>query len=259
MITSQTLADLVFGPSGSVSKREMKTLYKSSSTREMKKEIKSIVPGVRWAGVWGQVRTLFPSLFQVPATDIFFYGWEKIQQAGQAIQPEQYLSDERIQVPLHDRTYISEHSPRIEFYYNGKKVSELEFQFVFELYFESLILVFKQGKLIELQPGKCYGIAELGLKNRTIFRRQLKSIEWPGTISILQDRAGRGEPTGPQETLHLKKTSPQLPPVRRKRGFGCFLCIMILFITGSIATLCFLENGFDCRRWIESLLQLFQH
>jgi len=260
MVTTQTLADLVFGSHGSVSKREMKILYKASSTREVKREIKSAVPGVRWAGIWGQVRNHFPGLFQIPATDILLYGWEKFQQFEQAIHPEQYRDDERIQVPLYDTTYVSEHSPRIDLYYKGNKVGELQFQFILKFHFESLILVFKQGELVELRPGKCDGTAKLRLKTRTIFKRQMKSIEWPGSITIKQGQPEKErEATAHRATLRSKGSSPQLPPVRRKRGFGCFLCIIILVIAGSFAALCFLENGSDCQRLVEAFLQSLRH
>ena len=252
MANTQTLADVVFGSHGSVSKKELKNLYKASSTREVRKEIKSVVPGVRWAGIWGQVRTFFPDLFQIPATDILFYGWEKFQQVEKAIHPEQYRADERIQVPLHDKTYVSEHHPRIELYYHGKKVSELQFQFVLKLNFESLMLVFQHGELIELRPGKCEGTAELRLKKRTIFKRLLRRIEWPGSITINQgEREKEREFAGHRAKSSATGAPPYLPSVRRKRGVGCFLLIMSLFVVGSLGAFWVIQNWSACLWWLQ--------
>jgi len=238
-----SLADVVFGPQGAVSKKELKSLYKAASSRQLKQDVQVRAPELKLPGIWAQVRSTFPSLFQLPASELFLNGWEKLSQIGAALFPAEAKADQYITVPLHDHTFRSEHKPRIELYYQGNKISTLEFVFRISLQFKSLLLVFRQGKLMEIQPGTCNGTAQLQYGSHTIFQRKIVEFAWPGHITLDQQQEHPEKVISQSISTTEPVNQPKLPPLKKKRGCGCFFMLLIIGCAVGAGIFLFTQNN----------------
>lgn len=261
MTNPKTVADIIFGDQGTISKRELKKLYKASSDKALRQNIKTRAPGLKLPAVWGQVRTNFSDLFRIRLSDILVYGWDKFSRIGKALHPPPGEADGLIRIPLHNHTFTSEHHPRIDILYNGITVDSLEFTLLLKLKFSSIVLVFKNGRLVELQPGECHGTAELRVKNVTIFTRPLLHANLPSVI-IPPDTKHSSE-SDMDDKNHTQpesgKSSPHLPPPRKKRGCGCFLFLLVI-LTGGTAYCLFVNPslGRDIFNQIQMILSKLQ-
>ncbi len=222
-MTEQTLADIIFGARDGITKKELKTLHDASPTRDVEKRLKAAIPGARWSGIWGQVRETFPALFQIPVADLLLKGWDAFEKVDITDDSVTGRPESRVHIPLYSRTFTTKHHPRIELYYQGAKVGELLFTFTLKLHFESLDLVFDNGRLHEIRPGRCEGKTELSLGGQVILMRTLHKVELPGSISFGSAQKGTGE-----QPAQSRRSVPELPPARRKRGCGCFILLFLL-------------------------------
>ena len=258
MANPKIVADIIFGDQGTISKRELKKLYKVSSDKALKQNIKTRAPGLKLPAVWGQVRTNFSDLFGIRLSDILVYGWDKFSRIGKALHPPPGESDGLIRIPLHNHIFTSEHHPRIDILYNGVTVDSLEFTLLLKLNFSSIVLVFKNGRLVELQPGECDGTAELRAKNVTIFARRLLRANLPSVIIHPDTKHSSESDTGDTKLSQPEpgKSSTHLPPPRKKRGCGCFLFLFLLVIMAGGTAYCLFVSPSLCQVIINQIQML---
>ncbi|AGA90376.1 hypothetical protein Thimo_1596 [Thioflavicoccus mobilis 8321] len=253
------LSSLMFGPRDSLSDRELRAVYDASSTRELRQGLNERMPGLPWSGIWGHIRACLPHLFQIPATEILAAAWEKHALLREAADEAKHPPGEILVVPMHKRAFTVTHHPRVELFFEGVKLDELEFDLDLELLFETLEVIVQGGRAIEARPGRCQGKATLALQGHRILSRRIGSVQWPGRIPLgqgipLRDAAATETTSaGPPPFTVTPTASPQLPPVRTKsHRLRTFVFILLL-----AATSVYVGAGFD--QWAPKLEGFWSH
>jgi hypothetical protein len=163
------------------------------TTQAMRDEIAKEASTIRWPWVRDAVAAESKDLLNLNVIDVLVDTWKKYMNIKQYGDTEKYRPGEEILAPLATHTVKAEHHPYIQILLKEREVGRVVFDLDFSLVLEGFVLKIRDARIMEILTGSGKGEGMLSLVEVPLWKRDLKSVRFPGQISLGNGIPLRGE------------------------------------------------------------------
>ena len=149
---------------------------------ETKNRVASLVRGLRWKAIEGELRKKASGLLDTDVMDLMTAAWEKYRVLSDLAE-QSASTEEAAFFPLGKHTIHSEIHPYLEVQI-GNFSQKITVDVTANIELEGLILKIEKGKITAFESGSCQGSGEIKYKNLLLLQRTFKRIELPGRIDL---------------------------------------------------------------------------
>jgi hypothetical protein len=141
-------------------------------------------PDGGWTAVEASLDDAVAEMLDVSVGEIFASAWKKLRQLQKSLDQSLRHPDSLYKVSLYDYVIRSHHQPKISIYRNNSKVKDIYFNLdlVFEV--NSVDLIIKNGKILEIASGHYTASGVLSLYKLVIINLSTRSYDIPGRITL---------------------------------------------------------------------------
>jgi len=117
--------------------------------------------------------------------DILGWAWRKRQEIIQYRDKENPPAGSH-KVPLVEHTVVSKHSPTFQVKINEQKLPSIKIDITLKLKLKGMILLIRDGKIMEAQTGTCMGEGSIAYAGLTFMEKKTAPFTLPGHIPFDQ-------------------------------------------------------------------------
>lgn len=123
-------------------------------------------------------------LLGIEVRDILLRAWDTYEDLAQYADPQRLSPDELVVLPLMEHAITSIHRPTIEVEFTRRLKKTVPFTITIDLDLSGFMLEIRDGKIMKILTGQCFGRGEVCCMNTLLYRKESGRINLPGAIDM---------------------------------------------------------------------------
>ena len=157
-----------------------KRLLQEAKLSDLRARVKKL-PSISWTAVADTLADAICESLDVKLLDILAGTWAKVAELQAHLDPERHPPGETSLVTLADHKLRSVHHPTVEVLLRDAVIAQLEFDIELSLSLEAVALKIRNGEIIGIGSGNCFGRGVLKLADRTLVDKRTPKYPIPGS------------------------------------------------------------------------------
>jgi hypothetical protein len=176
-----TLWDVLFEVDADIPDAGKNIIEATEKVRGLRKRLESRGRGAGWPGAGTLIADTLKQLLNIGIEeDIFIKVWNDAKLFRKYLDPENYPSEETIEIPLLEHTVTSVHRPAIEIRVNEVLLDTIDVEIAATLEIEGAVVEIQGGRIRKLRSGKCTAKAEVKVEGMLLASEKFKPVKLPG-------------------------------------------------------------------------------
>ncbi|MHA6265172.1 hypothetical protein ACXYMO_18370 [Arenibacterium sp. CAU 1754] len=176
----QTLADMYAADSAEFSALDLA----QSSKDAMEQDVEQAGTGMIEAFTFAAALAVLYEALDVALLDILKSGWQTMGELQAYRDPEKHPPEEKSWVKMGRHKITSEHAPKVEMIFNGKRVGQLEFDAKLTLIVTDAKLQVQGGRIWEVTGPVFEGEASLSYKGFVLIKKKVAKFTFPSGVTF---------------------------------------------------------------------------
>ena len=141
-------------------------------------------PRITWSGIAREVGEKVEDLLRVDVADVLSSAWSQVRKLQKFRDKNRYGPEETIFVEMARHSVRSVHRPAIEIVLNDVAVGRITFEIDLRLELEGVILKIREGKIREIEAGRCWGKGTCKCGDVTLMTKETPKFDLPGRVTL---------------------------------------------------------------------------